>query len=193
MRKFSIISLIVAMFLTALLLIFRFCCGSDGGIKASELRITGLKNGIGVECGDTVGGIFVSVPDGYTADDIISVSTDTDIAYLMVKKSEMSDDRTVMAELVGVSEGIAEVYLRIGDTATEKYTVNIIGNGTFSAVTETDIAASDGSVVYITPTGSKYHLKNSCAGKNAVMTELESAVNDGYLPCKICAMVQEKE
>ncbi len=43
-----------------------------------------------------------------------------------------------------------------------------------------------GSVVYITPTGSKYHYSASCAGSNAIETTLEDA-RRYYDPCHKCA------
>lgn len=43
-----------------------------------------------------------------------------------------------------------------------------------------------GSIVYITPTGSKYHYSKSCAGKNAIQKNL-SEVKGSYDPCKKCA------
>lgn len=46
---------------------------------------------------------------------------------------------------------------------------------------------TDGVTVYITPTGSKYHLDQDCGGENSTATTLESAENRGYGPCKKCA------
>lgn len=40
--------------------------------------------------------------------------------------------------------------------------------------------------VYITPTGKKYHYSQACAGKNAILTTLDSA-SINYDPCKKCA------
>ena len=43
-----------------------------------------------------------------------------------------------------------------------------------------------GTVVYITPTGKKYHYSKSCAGPNAIKKNL-SEVKGKYGPCKKCA------
>lgn len=45
---------------------------------------------------------------------------------------------------------------------------------------------TQGSTVYITPTGKKYHRSASCAGKNAMARNL-SDVSGAYGPCKKCA------
>lgn len=42
------------------------------------------------------------------------------------------------------------------------------------------------NIVYITPTGKKYHYSQACAGKNAIETTLDSA-SINYDPCKKCA------
>ncbi|MBE6708950.1 MAG: hypothetical protein E7578_06895 [Ruminococcaceae bacterium] len=188
MKKFNIIILIIAAALTVSVLVVRFYTNGGEKITASELKITGIKNGIALECGTTIDGIYVSVPDGYTADEIISVSSDTDVAYLKVHKDSVFGERSVKAELIGVSSGIAEVYLRIGDVFTEKYTVNVVGDGTSSTETEDLPTEIDGVAVYITQTGTKYHLKRSCAGDGGTAMGLEDAVAAGYLPCKNCAM-----
>lgn len=44
-----------------------------------------------------------------------------------------------------------------------------------------------GTIVYITPTGKRYHYLKSCAGKNAIATTLADA-QTRYTPCKKCAM-----
>ncbi len=44
----------------------------------------------------------------------------------------------------------------------------------------------NGKTVYITPTGEKFHIKESCAGENAIKTELEK-LGEEYTACKRCA------
>ena len=46
---------------------------------------------------------------------------------------------------------------------------------------------SNGNNVYVTPSGKRYHLSSSCAGKNATATSKDSAIGKGYTPCKKCA------
>ncbi len=45
----------------------------------------------------------------------------------------------------------------------------------------------DGQVVYVTPTGEKYHFSADCAGENAITTTLYDAEADEYDPCGKCA------
>lgn len=40
---------------------------------------------------------------------------------------------------------------------------------------------------YITPTGKRYHLSQSCAGENAIKTTIAEASKEGYTPCANCA------
>ena len=46
---------------------------------------------------------------------------------------------------------------------------------------------TDGQTVYVTPTGKRYHLKASCAGKNATPSTVSKAKSRGLTPCKKCA------
>jgi hypothetical protein len=41
-------------------------------------------------------------------------------------------------------------------------------------------------VVYVTPSGKRYHEKQSCGGKNAKATSLEDALENGKTPCGKC-------
>lgn len=40
---------------------------------------------------------------------------------------------------------------------------------------------------YITPSGKRYHLSQSCAGENAIQTTIAEASDKGYTPCMNCA------
>ncbi len=46
----------------------------------------------------------------------------------------------------------------------------------------------DEITVYITPTGERYHIRSSCAGKNAIKTDIDTA-KEKYTPCKRCAKI----
>jgi hypothetical protein len=54
--------------------------------------------------------------------------------------------------------------------------------------TEESIPKNEESItVYVTPTGKRYHLKRTCAGKNAIETTLREQ-QDETTPCKKCAL-----
>lgn len=44
---------------------------------------------------------------------------------------------------------------------------------------------NNAKIVYITPTGKKYHIRATCAGKNAIEINLDEA-KQKYEPCKKC-------
>ncbi len=52
---------------------------------------------------------------------------------------------------------------------------------------------ADPTVVYVTPSGTRYHYSQSHAGKNAIETTLSEAVADGKTPCKTCVPQSETE
>lgn len=66
----------------------------------------------------------------------------------------------------------------------ETKTVNITSP---SAETSTPPEDNQSSVVYITPSGKRYHESLSCAGKNGTASTVEAAVARGLTPCKTCA------
>lgn len=51
---------------------------------------------------------------------------------------------------------------------------------------ESTTKKKNGRIVYITPTGEKYHCSSSCAGKNAMEREYDD-IEGVYDPCKKCA------
>lgn len=52
--------------------------------------------------------------------------------------------------------------------------------------------AQAGKLVYITPTGIRYHLSRACAGDGAIKTTLYDALAAGYDPCGSCARSEER-
>lgn len=55
----------------------------------------------------------------------------------------------------------------------------------YDYVAELDKANSP--TAYITPSGKRYHLSQSCAGENAIKTTIAEASDKGYTPCAKCA------
>lgn len=72
------------------------------------------------------------------------------------------------------------------DKTTDSETELSINQTNVTAVETIQSTDSDSLAVYITPTGKKYHLRKSCAGKNAIETTLGKAKRN-YNPCKKCA------
>lgn len=112
-------------------------------------------------------------------------------------------------KIIPVAKGETDVYLKVKNAdicsakihiqvtdSQETATTYILEKSEESHQTsEATIVSSDagntaektyGDIVYITPTGKKYHLSQSCAGKNAIAVGYDSAVQT-YEPCKKCA------
>ncbi len=103
-----------------------------------------------------------------------------------------SERITVSAKIFSVAAiwviffSILEAYGNtLPDVEEPKATTPIIEITTPSETTDN----TDDTVVYVTPTGKKYHLLMSCAGVNAVEKTL-SEVTGSYSPCKTCASHQ---
>lgn len=76
-----------------------------------------------------------------------------------------------------------ETVRKTTQTPTSKHTTTTTKR---KAVT-TSPAETRGDVVYITPTGKRYHLSATCGGKNSTESTLEIALDMGLTPCKKCA------
>lgn len=50
-----------------------------------------------------------------------------------------------------------------------------------------EIDKDNSPTAYITPSGKRYHLSQSCAGENAIKTTIAEASDKGYTPCMNCA------
>lgn len=50
-----------------------------------------------------------------------------------------------------------------------------------------EIDKDNSPTAYITPSGNRYHLSQSCAGENAIKTTIADASDKGYTPCAKCA------
>ena len=191
MKKLTVFTIILAVAATIAIILMRMFVYRDiASISPMEMKLTGLKNGLAVECGGSVSDVHLSLPLSVKVDEIISVSSDPDIAYLKIDRDP--EDRICNVEVVAVSGGIAEVYVRStdGKFGTEKFSLNIIGEGAVhTSGTDDEIGKNQNAdMVYVTPNGTKYHLSQSCAGDNADPMKLSRAIESGYAPCKNCAM-----
>ena len=195
MRKLKIASVVIFAFCIVLLFVLRAIYLYDDGITVEELTLYGIENGVGVMCGEVADGVLVSVPTDMSVEDIVSVSSDPHIAYLKLYKDDPYNIRVIKAEIVGVAPGLAELYVTSpdGKFVSEKYTVNCYkaeeSEITVTTEAETDMTVTDmiDDPVYVTPSGTKYHLDKSCAGETGYAIALEEAVAKEYLPCKKCA------
>lgn len=84
-------------------------------------------------------------------------------------------------------------YTAKADTNTEPYTSSTKNNNLLknepenTEAVETDVVKiNDASIVYVTPSGKKYHLSKTCPGKNAKPITLEEAISSGRDACKKC-------
>lgn len=66
-------------------------------------------------------------------------------------------------------------YIELGDDCSA-YSLTVRG-----------LDKTDGKVVYVTPTGEKYHFSKSCAGENAIATTFWDVRQYEYEPCGKCA------
>lgn len=101
---------------------------------------------------------------------------------------ESVDDEATQHNINSVKETLKELKAETTtETTTKETTTETTTKATTTKKTTTTQAEkSNSKIVYVTPTGEKYHFSKSCAGKNAMERELDD-VKDIYDPCKKCA------
>ncbi len=71
---------------------------------------------------------------------------------------------------------------------TESKTSSVVASSkTQSKVSTVENTETKGKIVYITPTGKRYHYSSTCGGKNSTKSDLSTAKSLGLTPCKKCA------
>ncbi len=175
----------------------------------TEPKTPSLINTISLQVGQTSNsfGFSLSGLKGVSKDNVEIVSENPLVATVLCDK--LSSQEFIYFAVTGVSDGETYVYLRNNDGAvlSEKIQVAVTSSGisetttttkesetsttsdnntVFITETTTTIVSSEiPEIVYITPTGKKYHYKASCAGKNATAVSLSDA-KESYEPCKKC-------
>lgn len=110
-----------------------------------------------------------------------------------IEQTSKCDDSDAAAVLPIV--GIAEI--KTTEKSTENTTEKVTEKATEKKkdkksvknnVTESETESKDKSrIVYITPTGKRYHFISTCGGKNSYDVTLSEAKAKGLTPCKKCA------
>lgn len=114
------------------------------------------------------------VPESTTATSFASSSEEDNIGVLSDPQASLPQESEARVSDGFISDD-AEHDTELNDFQTEG-----IQDGSDATVLE-----PKNGVVYITPSGEKYHFSRSCAGKNAIETTLD-AVQDMHEPCKKC-------
>ncbi len=62
----------------------------------------------------------------------------------------------------------------------------LCNNDSFSNEKSNDLKVN--TIVYITPTGTRFHFSKRCAGENAILITVNEAKRKGYSGCKKCTL-----
>lgn len=141
----------------------------------TETAILGNGEGLSVEVAAT--------PAGLVKDDFLFVSADEGLDYTLEEiRSDQSRNETIARlRISSLSEGYHSFliissydYATMGDDCPV-IPIDIHG-----------LSSRDGRVVYVTPTGEKYHYSADCAGGGAIATTLYDVEALEYEPCGKC-------
>lgn len=124
--------------------------------------------------------ITVSVPTGTVWDAIVIYGDEKllDIDYQDVEGEDSGFDIYVTGKEVCNTELVIMTAYELAVKGEEAggYILNI-----------QKLDSTAGKIVYITPTGEKYHFSGKCAGENAIKTTYRDASAYEYEPCRKCA------
>lgn len=114
------------------------------------------------------------------------VSENPKVATIEYDKDSSISQKVIITP---VSDGETYIYIQSKDGKVKsekiKVIVDIEEETTATEHKETTTEKKSGKIVYITPSGEKYHYNKSCAGKNAMERDLDD-VKGAYNPCKKC-------
>lgn len=129
-----------------------------------------------------------AVGDGIYFWDIVPVSSDEKVAILHYERAE--GDEHFFYTVKGLSVGEVYVYFTANDGTVSSEMIRVrVRQPKETEPSETEsrpVFEGEDRTVYVTKSGTRYHLKQSCAGENAEETLL-SEVFLTKTPCKICA------
>ncbi len=130
--------------------------------------------------------VFVGCDDGYEVDSTFFQNTFVTSSKESATSSETNSSSTVSSRY----ESSENESLSSKQSTSSKLNES-------QEITSSEVQSSEVSIiqeieptsqtVYITPTGKRWHLEQSCAGKNATATTLEKAEEKSLTPCKKCA------
>ena len=100
-----------------------------------------------------------------------------------ISSNESGNETIVKAVVTAISPGTSDLYI------LSSYDLANLPEDEWRGIGYSikGLDSTDGKIVFVTPTGEKYHFSADCAGENAIGTTLYDAVADEYEPCGRCA------
>ncbi len=191
-----------AILLTAILVLTLASCGGE----KTEYAVSVFFSDVALSAGESETEQFARIRSDakISPEEITAVSSDPTVASVSMR----TDGSYLWYDITGHAAGVAYVFFMCGgEIVSEQVTVTVSGGTgtetknptettdptTTAEPTDTEEAPTteaapitDATAVFITPTGTKYHLSRDCAGKNATETNY-GAVKHTHEPCKKCA------
>lgn len=128
--------------------------------------------------------LFVTIeaqPATLTLDDFILDYDNTMLEIVGVSSQEVGNEFVIEITIHAIQSGVSDIIIASGYDLFED-----ADNAEVYVVTVRALDYMDGQLVYVTPTGDKYHFSASCAGPNAITTTYDDALVYEYDPCGSC-------
>ncbi len=127
---------------------------------------------------------LTAYPSGLNTDDFFFYCEEDELTYTVedIKQNTASNETAIRLSVRSLKEG----YHDFGILST--YDIITLGEESPGIwLTIHGLDSRDGQIVYVTPTGEKYHFSADCAGENATATTLYDVESYEYEPCGKCA------
>ncbi len=125
---------------------------------------------------------IIATATGLSADDIELFYDKTLLSVKMDKPTETDGKTLFSAYVTGKKAGNSTLVIC---TAYDLYLYGENASGFVVEINKLD--SKDGRIVYLAPTGEKYHFREKCAGENAIKTTYREVIAYDYQPCGKCA------
>ena len=177
--------------------------------EITAIAIPPFSEEITIYEGETKEDCFFEVisDNGFSEKDITFFSEN--LAVAIPEFTFTQNGRYVCYRINAVGEGETYIHLTVGDISSEKTKVTVLkkeeipekkpdvkqtepsshqdNSSSRQEEPRGDETDKKSSVVFVAPTGKRYHLIKTCAGKNAVKMKKSQALKSGKTPCKKCA------
>ena len=159
------------------------------GIMSSDIRVSSLTDYAHFS-NDTIclgnnEGVFITIEavnKKMEMEDVV-FDYDTSLLNVDVEEPKHKDEKTIISAYVTANEECStELFI------TTKYEIETLGedNAYGYPISIKKLDSSEGRIVFITPTGTKYHYDAGCAGENAIKTTYHDVAMYEYEPCGTC-------
>lgn len=168
--------------ITMLMIILTSCNSNNSTVNVESFELNGDNEPIEIELGKATSVSYFATPYEIKEDNVACVTENENIAQAVLNTvTGVSGKKVINVQIRSKNIGATNIYIKDsnGNLESEKISISVV------ETLNDDIDNSD--IVYITPTGKKYHLSKTCGGSNSYKSTLNKVNRLRKEPCLKCA------